>query len=220
MLIMLYSLLIYSCMKKVVVLALLLFVCVGSLLAQENDKQKKKSITDSLFRIDQVDVMQKKKRIDLLGLDVPLRFVPITVSKLSSQMLDRKGIVDLMDAVKFLPGIVAKDKQYGQFQQFSIRGQGSAVVMIDGIRDERTLNNNVPYGDLAAVESIELLKGPAAILAGHSAMGGVLISRPTLVSVMVAGMRDGLLLVSGENSWDLSNIVPISIIQRVTDGVR
>ena len=67
MLIMLYSLLIYSCMKKVVVLALLLFVCVGSLLAQENDKQKKKSITDSLFRIDQVDVMQKKKRIDLLG---------------------------------------------------------------------------------------------------------------------------------------------------------
>ena len=48
-------------MKKVVVLALLLFVCVGSLLAQENDKQKKKSITDSLFRIDQVDVMQKKK---------------------------------------------------------------------------------------------------------------------------------------------------------------
>ena len=141
-------------MKKVVVLALLLFVCVGSLLAQENDKQKKKSITDSLFRIDQVDVMQKKKRIDLLGLDVPLRFVPITVSKLSSQMLDRKGIVDLMDAVKFLPGIVAKDKQYGQFQQFSIRGQGSAVVMIDGIRDERTLNNNVPYGDLAAVESM------------------------------------------------------------------
>ena len=30
-------------MKKVVVLALLLFVCVGSLLAQENDKQKKKA---------------------------------------------------------------------------------------------------------------------------------------------------------------------------------
>ena len=65
-----YSLLIYSCMKKVVVLALLLFVCVGSLFAQEDDKRKKKSITDSLFRIDQVDVMQKKKRIDLLGKNI------------------------------------------------------------------------------------------------------------------------------------------------------
>lgn len=48
-------------MKKVVVLALLLFVCVGSLFAQEDDKRKKKSITDSLFRIDQVDVMQKRR---------------------------------------------------------------------------------------------------------------------------------------------------------------
>ena len=67
-------------MKKVVVLELLLFVCVGSLLAQENDKRTKKSITDSLFRIEQVNVMEKKKKIDLLGLDVPLRFVPITVS--------------------------------------------------------------------------------------------------------------------------------------------
>ena len=52
-------------MKKVVVLALLLFVCVGSLLAQENDKWTKKSITDSLFRIEQVNVMEKKKKIDL-----------------------------------------------------------------------------------------------------------------------------------------------------------
>lgn len=123
-----YSLLIYSCMKKVVVLALLLFVCVGSLFAQEDDKRKKKSITDSLFRIDQVDVMQKKKRIDLLGLDVPLRFVPITVSKLSSQMLDRKGIVDLMDAVKFLPGIVAKDKQYGRFNSFLFAARGVRLL--------------------------------------------------------------------------------------------
>ena len=37
-------------MKKVVVLALLLFVCVGSLLAQENDKQKKKSLYSVLIK--------------------------------------------------------------------------------------------------------------------------------------------------------------------------
>lgn len=184
-------------MKKVVVLALLLFVCVNSLFADEKDKRKKKSITDSLFRIEQVNVMEKKKRIDLLGLDVPLRFVPITVSKLSSQVLERKGIVDLSDAVRFLPGIVEKSSQYGQFQQFSIRGQGSAVIMIDGIRDERTLNNNVPYGDLSAVESIELLKGPASILAGHSAMGGVLnIVRKKATSDFSANARISY------GSWD------------------
>ncbi len=161
-------------MKKVVVLALLLIACVGSLFAEDKDKRKKKSITDTIFRIDEVSVLEKRKRIDLLGLDVPLRFVPITVSKLSGQMLERKGIVNLEDAVKFLPGIIHKTNQLGAFQRFSIRGQGSALIMIDGMRDERTVSQNVPYGDLSSVESIELIKGPASVLAGHSAMGGVL----------------------------------------------
>ena len=95
-------------MKKVVVLALLLFACVGSLFAEDKDKRKKKSITDTIFRIDEVSVLEKRKRIDLLGLDVPLRFVPITVSKLSGQMLERKGIVNLEDAVRFLHAFISK----------------------------------------------------------------------------------------------------------------
>ena len=78
-------------MKKVVVLAVLLFAGVGSLFAEDKDKRKKKSITDTIFRIDEVSVLEKRKRIDLLGLDVPLRFVPITVSKLSGQMLERES---------------------------------------------------------------------------------------------------------------------------------
>ena len=52
-------------MKKVVVLALLLFACVGSLFAEDKGKRKKKSITDTIFRIDEVSVLEKRKRIDL-----------------------------------------------------------------------------------------------------------------------------------------------------------
>lgn len=102
--------------------------------------------------------------------------------------------------------------------------------MIDGIRDERTLNNNVPYGDLAARGVYRIVErtrryfgrtfGYGRSVEYSCARKRLPIFRLTLVSVMVAGMRDGLLLVSGENLWDLLNIVPISIIQRVTDGVR
>lgn len=139
--------------------------------------QHKKSMTDTIFRLDEAVVtgkMPNNKKIELLNLDLPLKYVPVTVSILSSQLLERKGIFNLEDAVRFLPGIIEKAPQYGAFQQFSIRGQGSAVVMIDGIRDERTVGNNVPYGDLSSAESIELIKGPVAVLSGHSAMGGVL----------------------------------------------
>lgn len=138
-------------------------------------QHRHKSITDTVFQLEQAEVREViKKKVDLVGLNVPLRFVPITVTTLSSEMLERKGITEFSDAVRFLPGITEKPQQYGQFQNYSIRGMGSAVIMIDGIRDERTVGNNVPYGDLASMEKIELLKGPASVLAGHSAMGGVI----------------------------------------------
>ena len=41
-------------------------------------------------------------------------------------------------------------------------------------RDERSLLNNVPFGDLSSVESIEVLKGAASVLSLHSVMGGVI----------------------------------------------
>ena len=48
-------------------------------------------------------------------------------------------------------------------------------MMIDGIRDERSaINNSYPVPDLSCIESIELLKGPASVLYGHSAVGGTL----------------------------------------------
>lgn len=136
--------------------------------------QQRKSITDTIFQLDPAEIKAKTKKVELMGMDIPIRFVPITVSQLSSVTLERKGITELSDAVKFMPGITEKPVQYGQFQQFSIRGQGSAVILMDGVRDERTVGNNVPYGDLSSVETIELIKGPASILSGHSAMGGVL----------------------------------------------
>lgn len=156
-------------MKIFVLYILVLLVAVPAL-----GQKPRKSITDTVFRLAPAEVGAKVKKVELMGMDVPIRFVPLTVTHLSSGTLERKGITELSDAVRFMPGITENRAQYGAFQQFSVRGQGSAVILIDGIRDERTLGNNVPYGDLSSVETIELLKGPASVLAGHSAMGGVL----------------------------------------------
>lgn len=61
-------------------------------------------------------------------------------------------------------------------------------MAVDGFRDERSLLNNVPFGDLSSVESIEVLKGAAAVLSGHSVMGGVInIVRKKAVPDFTAG---------------------------------
>ena len=130
--------------------------------------------------ISEVEVLGKKKiplqeqKVGLLNIDVPIKYLPVTVTKLDHITLERKHILNMEDAVRFLPGVVRTSNQLGAFERYSIRGTTDAVFMYDGIRDERTLLNTTPFGDLSAVESIEVIKGAATVLAGHSAMGGVI----------------------------------------------
>lgn len=139
-----------------------------------------KSITDSVFSIKEVKITAKQKQplqeqpVNMLNMDIPLKFLPMTVSKLDHVTMERKHIVNMEDAVKFLPGVIQSSNQLGAFQRYSLRGTTDVVFAYDGVRDERTLTNTVPFGDLSNVESIEVIKGPASILAGWSVMGGVI----------------------------------------------
>ena len=131
------------------------------------------NITDSV-QISEVTVTASRpKRVELLNMDVPLKYLPITVTKVDGAILERKNITNLEEAVRFLPGVTVTD-QFGAFQRYSVRGTSDAVISINGVRDERSLINHVPFGDLSSVESIEVIKGPASILSGHSVMGGVI----------------------------------------------
>lgn len=141
-----------------------------------------KSMTDSTFTIGNVEVTAKRKQtlplreqpLQWLNMDVPLKYLPVSVSRLDSKTLERKHILTMEEAVRFLPGVTVGSNQLGAFQRYSIRGTTDAVVAVNGVRDERTLLNATPFGDLSAVESIEVIKGPASVLSGHSVMGGVI----------------------------------------------
>ena len=154
-------------MKKLV-LFLLVIACFPTVWAQ-------KSMEDSIYSIKEVEVTatRKRQKVELMNIDVPLKHLPMTVTKLDGEALERKNIMNLEDAVRFMPGVTVTD-QLGAFQRYSVRGTSDAVVSVNGVRDERSLLNNVPFGDLSSVESIEVIKGPASVLSGHSVMGGVI----------------------------------------------
>ena len=67
-----------------------------------------------------------------------------------NKLLDAKvdNILNLEDAVRFLPGVTVKD-QLGAFYRFSVRGSNETVVAVDGFRDERSLLNKVHLKDMA-----------------------------------------------------------------------
>ncbi len=99
---------------------------------------------------------------------------PITTNSLDARLLTQRNVSSLGDAFKSVTG-VRPINRYGGFQTFRIRGFNNFVLLVDGVRDERhNLSSSAPSTNLANIERIEVLKGPASVLLGHSALGGVI----------------------------------------------
>ena len=160
-------------MKKVLTILPLTALCINSLQAQ--DKKEYTNFADTTFNIQEVvATAARKPRPHITKLDVPVKYLPISINNISAGSLELRGIRNIQEAVRFMPG-VRMQTSYGAFQQLSIRGFDHSIMMVDGVRDERSaINNSYPVQDLSSIESIELLKGPASVLYGHSAVGGTL----------------------------------------------
>ncbi|PCH76357.1 MAG: TonB-dependent siderophore receptor, partial [Flavobacteriaceae bacterium] len=99
---------------------------------------------------------------------------PVTTNSVDARLLNQRNVSSLGDAFKSVTG-VRPINRYGGFQTFRIRGFSNFVLLVDGVRDERhNLSNSAPSTNLANIERIEVLKGPASVLLGHSALGGVI----------------------------------------------
>ncbi len=103
----------------------------------------------------------------------PLRDIPQAVNVVPGQLLRDQGARSMEDALRNVPG-VAMSHGDGQRDQVVIRGFSAiADQFVDGVRDDALY-----FRDLADIERIEVLKGPAAVLYGRGSSGG-LINRVT-----------------------------------------
>lgn len=129
------------------------------------------------FLIGEVDIeaeMVFEKKQSALKTMAPLKHIPIATSTVNRQLLEYRSVNNINDAMHYATG-VRSSVNYGGFQTFRFRGFGKPVIMLDGMRDERmNWSNSAPVTSLTAVESIEFLKGPASVMYGHSAVGGIL----------------------------------------------
>lgn len=120
------------------------------------------------------------------GLTMTLRETPQTVTVITQQMIEDKGLVDMGQVLEHVPGI----SQVGDASEDAIiyiRGfQLDSAVQVDGLI---TTPANVTYSgalsqgiDAAVVERVEVLKGAAGILGGlgePSATVNMIRKRPT-----------------------------------------
>jgi catecholate siderophore receptor len=104
--------------------------------------------------------------------ETPLRDIPQYINVVPQAVIQSQGARTLQDALRNVPGITYAAPEGGTQanQIFYIRGFPSGGdLFIDGVRDIGEYNR-----DLFATQSVEVLKGPSALIFGRGSTGGVI----------------------------------------------
>ena len=105
--------------------------------------------------------------------EAPLRDVPQTINVVPAQVIRDQAAGSLQDVLKNVPGLGMSTGD-GQRDQVFIRGfTAIGDQFVDGFRDDALY-----FRDLSNVDTLEVIKGPAAVLYGRGSSGG-LINRVT-----------------------------------------
>ncbi len=145
-----------------------------------------------------------------------------SISVLSSKVIEDLGGLSLTDVVKNIPGVTQFASYGGTKESMTIRGYRGVPVLKNGVRMDSDFRTSAMLTDMQGVESIQVIKGSAAITQGVASglgdAGGVInivTKRPQFVNKGAVGFRLG--------SWDLYR--GFLDVQRVLDqgkkvGVR
>lgn len=135
------------------------------------------------------DVIQQQEKVKLetivvtaAGYEQDVSQAPASITVIGREELDKRNYNDINDVLRNTPGVVVTGN--GSAQSVSIRGMGSnyTLFLINGKRqfakdanpngDDNGFEKNI-LPPMAAVERIEIIRGPASTLYGTDAMGGV-----------------------------------------------
>ena len=158
--------------------------------------------------------------------------VPVSITTLSGEALNRVGAVGYDDYLALVPGAVFNESGAGnnlvtirgvQTAQFSSNQQGTTEVFFDDVpslnRYYARFNTDLRLVD---VERVEVLRGPQGTLYGSGAMGGaikIINNKPDL-SAPSGSLNVGTALTDGgDESYHFEGVANIPVVEDVF-GVR
>ncbi len=117
----------------------------------------------------ELEVYQAVTASSATKIQAPLKDIPQTVNVVTDKLIEDQAAHSLQDTLRNVPG-VSYHIGDGQRDQFYIRGfDAIGDLFIDGLRDDALY-----FRDLANIERVEVVKGPAAVLYGRGSSGGII----------------------------------------------
>jgi iron complex outermembrane recepter protein len=107
--------------------------------------------------------------------DTPISQTPTSISSVNAAVIQSQNDQNLTDILSNVAGVTSYPSPMG-IPSYSVRGFQNAAVLSNGMQTSGTLglgsaNNLTPT---IAISSVEVIKGPAAVLAGDAPAGGVI----------------------------------------------
>lgn len=114
--------------------------------------------------------------------ETPLRDIPQFINTVPQELIRSQGAISLQDALRNVPGISYAAAEGGTQanQLFYLRGfPAGGDLFLDGLRDLGEYNR-----DLFNIDSVEVLKGPSALMYGRGSTGGLINQTTKLPSLL------------------------------------
>ena len=106
--------------------------------------------------------------------DAALRDVPQSIAVIPRQVLEDQQATSLDDALRNASGIRPGGSAGGRAEAYLLRGFRTQTYAVDGVLLNPALEFPEGFRDLANIERVEVLKGPASVLYGRGDPGGLI----------------------------------------------
>ena len=110
------------------------------------------------------------------GFAVASLMSPGSVTRIGEEDIQRRSLADVGELFRDVPGVILTDADTPGMKRISIRGESSrrVTIRIDG----QTMTDHTDHGtplliDPAMIERVEVVRGPASVINGSNAIGGV-----------------------------------------------
>lgn len=109
--------------------------------------------------------------------EISIKDNPASVSVLGRKQIEQQGADSVAELLRDIPGVTIADSSAAGMKRIRMRGESSrrVTILVDGqeITDHSTFGTPILINP-ANIESIEVIRGPASVLYGAKAIGGVI----------------------------------------------
>lgn len=173
--------------------------------AQQQQTQQQQQEQPGYWIIDAITLYADRQPKRLLD-------VPQTVTVIGSEEIEKRMVRDINDLVRYEPGVtVAKitsgTDPWSNNSGFTIRGVSNNRVqmLVDGTRViESIVDGNRDFIDMSNLKAVEIIRGPAGVMWGADALGGVVAFTTKDPEDYLRGRNFGGQLSSYFDSYDNS----------------